>query len=88
MFGMNPNAEIGYLTAQCETIFDTILSIQGGKSGGAGSGDDGIMTLIMDFKSRTPQEYVMLDISGRVKDKTPYIVVCLQECERMNTLLQ
>lgn len=55
MFGMNPNAEIGYLTAQCETIFDTILSIQGGKGGGGGSADDGIMNLILDFKSRTPQ---------------------------------
>lgn len=29
----------------------------------------------------------MLDIQARVKDKSPYIVVCLQECERMNTLL-
>lgn len=87
MFGMHPNAEIGYLTAQCETIFDTILSIQGGKGGGSGSGDDGIMNLIIDLKSRTPQEYSMLDITAKVKDKTPYVVVCLQECERMNTLL-
>ena len=30
----------------------------------------------------------MLDINTRAKDKTPYVVVCLQECERMNTLLQ
>lgn len=28
----------------------------------------------------------MLDIGARVKDKTPYVVVCLQECERMNIL--
>jgi dynein heavy chain len=43
------------LTAQCDTIFDTILSIQGGKSGGGSSADDGIMNLIMDLKARTPQ---------------------------------
>ena len=30
----------------------------------------------------------MIDITGKIKDKTPFIVVCLQECERMNTLLQ
>lgn len=42
----------------------------------------------MDLKARAPQEYSMLDITARVKDKTPYVVVCLQECERMNTLLQ
>lgn len=29
----------------------------------------------------------MIDIIGRVKVKDPYIVVCIQECERMNTLL-
>ena len=45
------------------------------------------MNIISDLKSRTPAEYSMLDISGKIKDKTPYIVVCLQECERMNVLL-
>jgi dynein heavy chain len=32
----------------------------------------------------------MLDIAAKIKypkDKAPYVVVCLQECERMNTLL-
>jgi len=29
----------------------------------------------------------MLDLFARAKEKTPYVVVCLQECERMNTLL-
>jgi dynein heavy chain len=29
----------------------------------------------------------MLDIFAKAKEKTPYIVVCLQECERMNGLL-
>jgi len=28
----------------------------------------------------------MLDLNLRAKEKTPYVVVCLQECERMNTL--
>ena len=46
------------------------------------------MNLITDLKTRAPPEYSMLDITGKVKEKTPYIVVCLQECERMNTLLQ
>lgn len=29
----------------------------------------------------------MLEINLKVKDKNPYVVVCLQECERMNVLL-
>lgn len=88
MFGMHPNAEIGYLTLQCETLFDTILSITaGGSGGGGGSKDDAIMNLITDFKTRAPEGFNMIEINLRVKDKTPFIVVCLQECERMNVLL-
>jgi len=29
----------------------------------------------------------MLDLNLKAKDKTPYVVVCLQECERMNILI-
>jgi len=28
----------------------------------------------------------MLDLFAKAKERTPYVVVCLQECERMNTL--
>jgi len=28
----------------------------------------------------------MLDLFARAKERSPYVVVCLQECERMNTL--
>mgnify|MGYP001014303478 CR=1 FL=1 len=34
MFGLHLNAEIGYLTSQGETLFETILSVQGGGAGG------------------------------------------------------
>lgn len=30
----------------------------------------------------------MIDLLSRIKDKSPYIIVCVQECERMNILLQ
>jgi dynein heavy chain len=87
MFGMHPNAEIGYLTATCETLFDTILSVQGGSGGGGGAKDDIVMSTLMDFKTRTPPEHSLLDITAKIKEKTPAIVVCLQEIERMNLLL-
>lgn len=87
MFGMHPNAEIGYLTATCETLFDTILSIQGGSGGAGGSKDDIVMITLMNFKANTPAEHSMFDITAKIKDKTPFVVVCLQEVERMNLLL-
>ena len=46
------------------------------------------MSILLDFKQRCPPEFNMLIIEEKVKDRTPYIVVCLQECERMNGLLK
>jgi hypothetical protein len=45
---MHPNAEIGYLTAMCDTIFNTILDVQGGTDGGGG-GDGGSMPILKDL---------------------------------------
>lgn len=87
MFGLHPNAEIGYLTNQSETLFSTILSVQGGSSSGGGD-DSKVKQLIVSFLGQLPPDFNMYDIFSKAKNKTPYVVVCLQECERMNTLLQ
>jgi len=86
MFGLHPNAEIGYLTTMSETLFSTILSVQGGSSSGGGD-DAKIKQLIITLLSTLPNDFNMIDIFGKAKNKTPYVVVCLQECERMNILL-
>jgi len=86
MFGLHPNAEIGYLTTQSETLFSTILSVSGG--GAAGSGDNSkVKTIIANFREQLPAQFNMFEVFAKVKEATPYVVVCLQECERMNTLL-
>lgn len=41
----------------------------------------------MDLKNRISPNYNMLEIQGKITDLSPYLVVCLQECERMNVLL-
>lgn len=35
------------------------------------------MAVLEDFKKRTPPELNMLDIVGKIKEKHPFIVVCL-----------
>jgi len=40
MFGLHPNAEIGYLTTLGETLFSTILACSGGSGGGGGNKRD------------------------------------------------
>lgn len=85
MFGLHPNAEIGYLTTQGETLFFTIASVSGGSSAGAGDNTK-VKAFITQFLEQLPAEFSMIEIMGKTKDRSPYIVVCFQECERMNIL--
>lgn len=51
MFGMHPNAEIGYLTQQCDQLFSTIMDVSGGSSGDSkDSGEDSTKALLLDFQ--------------------------------------
>ena len=87
MFGLHPNAEIGYLTNLGETLFATIMSCSGGSGGGGASKKDNVAKELLDrFLGILPPEFSMLDLNVKAKEKTPYVVVCLQECERMNIL--
>lgn len=90
MFGLHPNAEIGYLTTTGELLFELIMSVQGGGSAGGGGKkkEDIVKDLIKKFGETLPANFIMIEIMTRAgKALTPYIVVCIQECERMNTLL-
>jgi dynein heavy chain len=86
MFGLHPNAETGYLTTQGETLFFTILQCQGGSGAGSGGKDAAIKEMINKFLEILPQPFIMLDLFAKAKERSPYVVVCLQECERMNIL--
>jgi len=87
MFGLHPNAEIGYLTTLGETLFSTILSCSGGSGGSGGNKRDAVASeLLVRFLGLLPADYIMIELYSRAKERTPYVVVCLQECERMNLL--
>lgn len=94
MFGLHPNAEIGYLTTQGETLFGTILDVQGGSGGGGGAKEEGVTAIINDFLTKIPEQFNIMEIQGKLsegkgkeREKTPEVIVCFQECERMNGLL-
>ncbi len=94
MFGLHPNAEIGYLTTFAEDLFQTIL-ILGGTGGGAGASgslDSIVRTVLEDILERCPEDFQMIDIKIKAEALTtqpsfPYVLVAMQECERMNRLL-
>jgi len=94
MFGMHPNAEINFLTNQCEFTFTNIVDIQG-SSGGSGGGDESsVAGICQSYKERIPASFDMIKLSDVIESKneggapTPYQTVCTQECEVMNTMLK
>ena len=35
---------------------------------------------------KMPEQFNMPEIMAKVEERTPYVIVCFQECERMNIL--
>jgi dynein heavy chain len=90
LYGLHPNAEIGFLTTTSENLFRTVLEMQPRDSSAAGAGgtsrEEKVKTILDEILEKLPEEFVMLELSARAEEKTPYVLVALQECERMNNL--
>jgi len=90
-FGLHPNADISFLNSECAGLFRSLMEIGGGSAGGAGASKEEVVgKLVEDLIERLPEDFNMFDIKSRIgpsENYTPYLVVLLQECERMNGLL-
>lgn len=62
MFGLHPNAEIGYLTNQGDALFGTILAVQGGGGGAGGKGEDVVKQCIDSFVAQLPADFHLIEI--------------------------
>jgi dynein heavy chain len=93
LFGMHPNAEIGNLSELTNTLFDTVQVLSGGGSGGGGGGaGGGLRDMMNDLLERLPDKFEMVILNRNAEEVKwgptgPYVVVALQEAERMNKLL-
>jgi dynein heavy chain len=93
MFGMHPNAEIGFRTDQSNLLFQTVFELQPRTSGGEGGGSmsEVVMTLIEEMTDKLAEGVVeMEDLISRIEaegGRTPYVNVFYQECKYMNTLV-
>ena len=90
LYGLHTNAEIGFLTTNAENLFKTIFELQprelkGSEAGGL-SREDKVKSIVDDILEKMPERFPVEEMQSRVEDLTPYIVVCFQECERMNGL--
>ena len=45
-----------------------------------------VKTILDEILEKMSDEFNMMELFAKVEEKTPYVLVALQECERMNTL--
>ncbi|KAL2078484.1 hypothetical protein ACEWY4_026169 [Coilia grayii] len=92
LYGLHPNAEIGFLTITSEKLFRTILELQPKESSAAGAGgvsrEEKVKAILDEILEKLPDSFNMVEIVAKAEEKTPFIIVVFQECERMNFLTQ
>ncbi|XP_023819910.1 dynein heavy chain 11, axonemal [Oryzias latipes] len=91
LYGLHPNAELGCLTVTSDNLFRALLELQphgsAREEGVFESTEEKVMTVIQDILKKLPEDYNMEKMLMERTERSPYTVVCLQECERMNLLL-
>uniref|UniRef100_A0A8C9AK17 Dynein axonemal heavy chain 11 n=1 Tax=Prolemur simus TaxID=1328070 RepID=A0A8C9AK17_PROSS len=92
LYGLHPNAEIEFLTVTSNTLFRTLLEMQ---PRNALSGDElgpsteeKVKNVLDDILEKLPEEFNMAEIMQKTSNRNPYVLVCFQECERMNILIR
>ncbi len=88
LFGLHPNAEIGYLETTTQSLFQTILNISGGGGGGGGDGGGVVREVLDGLQEQLPVSFIMLIVYETAAEPikgphSPYVVVAIQECGRM-----
>ncbi|XP_045020774.1 dynein axonemal heavy chain 9 isoform X3 [Bubalus bubalis] len=90
LYGLHPNAEIGFLTQTSEKLFRTVLELQPRDSqAGEGAGavrEEKVKAVLEEILERVTDEFNLPELMARAEERTPYVAVTLQECERMNVL--
>uniref|UniRef100_A0A4X2LEM9 Dynein axonemal heavy chain 9 n=1 Tax=Vombatus ursinus TaxID=29139 RepID=A0A4X2LEM9_VOMUR len=92
LYGLHPNAEIGFLTQTSEKLFRTVLEMQPRDSqdgdGGGITREEKVKAFLAEILEKITEEFNIVELMARVEERTPYIVVTFQECERMNLLIR
>merc|ERR1711871_748727 len=89
MYGLHPNAGIGNLVNSTNVLFDTIMTLQGAGGGGGGGAklETIVGRMVDEYLEKLPENFNMFEIRSRITEKSPYVLVVLQEVEMMNQLL-
>ncbi|NXX93579.1 DYH9 protein, partial [Centropus bengalensis] len=91
LYGLHPNAEIGFLTQTSEKLFRVVLEMQPRDTstgeGGVVTREETVKSLLEEMLEKLMDEFNIAELMAKVEERTPYVVVALQECERMNILI-
>ncbi|GCB73975.1 hypothetical protein scyTo_0003059 [Scyliorhinus torazame] len=91
-YGLHSNAEIEFLTVTSDSLLHTLLEMQPRDSitgeGATQTIEEKVKTILDDILEKLPEGYNMADITSKSAERSPYVLVCFQECERMNILIQ
>ncbi|KAJ1100507.1 hypothetical protein NDU88_005592 [Pleurodeles waltl] len=92
LYGLHPNAEIEFLTVTSENLFRALLEMQPSDALiGEGTGqsvEEKVKNVLDDILEKLPEEFSIMEIMQKTTERSPYILVCFQECERMNNLIR
>jgi len=88
LYGLHPNAEIGVLTNMTDKLFKTILELQPRDAAGGAvvSREEKTKQQLDEMLASLPDSFNVTELMARVEERTPYINVALQECDRMSIL--
>ncbi|KAI8916282.1 dynein heavy chain and region D6 of dynein motor-domain-containing protein [Gorgonomyces haynaldii] len=90
VFGLHPDAEIGYLTNAVKDMWSQLVSLQPRTADGAGgiSRDEFIGGIASDIRQKLPITFDIPRIYKAIGTPSPTQVVLLQELERWNYLVE
>ncbi|KAG5856708.1 hypothetical protein ANANG_G00010770 [Anguilla anguilla] len=92
LYGLHPNAEIEFLTVTSDALFRTLLELQLQDTftgeGAVQSTEEKVKSVLDDILEKLPEEFNLAEIMAKTSERSPYILVCFQECERMNVLIE
>lgn len=89
VFGLHPDAEIGYLTSAVKDMCSQLISLQPRTSDVSGgiTREDFIANIATDIQTKVPIPFDIAKIYKGIGTPSPTQVVLLQELERWNVLL-
>uniref|UniRef100_A0A8B9HXB2 Dynein, axonemal, heavy chain 11 n=1 Tax=Astyanax mexicanus TaxID=7994 RepID=A0A8B9HXB2_ASTMX len=83
LYSLHPNAEIEFMTVTSDSLFRTLLELQPRDSALREESEQSLEQLL----EKLPEEYDLAELLAKTDRRSPYILVCVQECERMNLLI-